>query len=917
MTEATREAPVIETIAGAGVVLVENDPSPLGSIGTDALCADLAARGVPTVLLTAKRDRVSPLPDSYAVDMRLRAVEDHAFPVRVLLQIWNLLVLSRVLRTSGVNVVINQVRRPRRFDLVLLRALHLMHRRVVFAPRRLTPGTTPDSRLPRFARKVYRKADAIVLRSLADSSRLRILIPEAAVRSRVIPPGAVDVSDEPVAPPQSEARRRLGLTQRQAVVLGIADEPDGRGAEDFIDAVAVLRGSVEAVLTGTAVDIHFPRLARRVEELELTGSLELVPTVEVRAQPSLFLSACDVVVIPNRQVSDPELASYAAGHARPVIVTDVSGFAEVLEAGVPGTSVSAGDPRALAEGVTEIVFPRRRLQQEHWELETRPPKMRTWGEAAAGYVPLLDLHGTRTGRRMPTRSLKIWIGVLYMFVLLVTLGMVGANIDKGFSAFNIGLIMGILLPAAALFLLLVPFDVKFLSYWAVLFFFDIGVRAFPEMPLQYAPTLIVVAMTVHLILESPPDRVTLKRTRLLHALLIMQAGWALAEMFNPNMSEWGSTIKMIRLIIEPLLVYVCALTYFRNSVNVRRFVDVYLVVGGLAALYGVKIAFFGYFGFEEAALRGSMAMSESRNIGTMGAPQVWGMWMMHVALLGFALLIERRAWRHKWWLLIVVPAAVLNVITAGQRIQFLGIAVAVPLIIALSIGNPATRLRAVVALFLAGTAAVFVWFWIPGEGSNRAALSGKDPITAARMKLATLKDPDSDEEVLEARLTNGGNTFEAVLAHPLGGGTGLTYVAKISDPISQGNPTQVIGQTDVQSTRARNQIPMQTGDFFFINWMAEQGVVGVILIGLIFGLMVLWNLYAATHARVPVHRALCATGFVWGIAYIINSNTNDAFFSPVSSSGFFAFLALAVCIMAIEDKELGPIEPTAPLPSPG
>lgn len=911
MAEVTREAPVIETVVGRGVVVSENDPGPLTSAGVHALCSSLAARGIPTVLLTARRRPLPDLEGTYVTDSRLRAIEDHVLPVRLALQIWNLLVLLRVLRTSGSNVVVRQVRRPHRFDLTVIRVLHLMHRRVVFAPRFLSVGRRSETDLPRFAKKIYKKVDAIVLRTHADENMLRIVEPDVGGRTRVVPVGEMGFVASANLPDPTEARRRLGFSQRQALVLCVADEIDGASAVDFVEAVTSLRGSVQAILTGRGVDAQFPALARRLAEAGLEETLELVPSVEFASDPGVYFAAADVTVIPNRRVPDQELAYYSVAHNRPVVVTDVGGFAEILDEGIPGGMARPGDAQSIAAAIEQAVFPRRRLQQQHWELETRPPKLRSWNDVSADFVPLLDLQGTRTGRRMAPKSLKIWLGILYMFVLLLTMMIVGANAKKGFSAFNVGLVLGIMLPAATLFLLLVPFDVKFLLYWVVLFFFDVPARAFPKLPLQYIPSLVVAAMIFHLIIESPPDRVQLKGTRFLHALLLMQVGWALAEMFNPNMSDWGSTVKMIRLILEPLLVYVCALAYFRSSLNIRRFVNVYVVIGGLAAFYGVKIAFVGYFGFEQEVLKGSMIESESRNIGTMGNPQVWGMWMMHVALFGFALLLEKSAWRQKWWLWLIIPCAVLGVITSGARIQFIGLGLGVPLILALSIGNPATRMRATVSLFLVAAAGLFIWFWIPDEGTSRAELKGNDPITSARAKLGTLKDPESDDEVLEQRLNNGSNTLEAVIAHPLGGGLGLTYVAKIEDPLTQGNPTQVIGQTDVQATRARNQVPMQIGDFFFINWMAEQGVVGVILIALIFALMVLWNLWVATQARNPLHRALCATGFVWGIAYIINSNTNDAFFSPVSSSGFLAFLALAVCVLAVEEKEYGPVETPA------
>lgn len=907
----------IEAVAGSSVVVCEDDPSWLHSVGTHALCAGLGRRGIPVVYLTARRHNLAAIDGAYVVDQRWRATEGRRLFVRLSAQVQNLWVLLWALRRSGANVVVRRVSRPHWFDLVFLVVLHVIHRRVVYDVANVSLSGSGKG-LSRLARKVCKRADAIVVPTHASARQIRTAVPDAAQRTHSVPPGAFDAGSAGIgatgttgaAIEQSEARRGLGLSQRLPILLCVADERDGRAIGDFLAAVDRLRRQghqVAGILVGSAVEAAPGRYKHKIAAAGLVDHVRLVRAAEFSCYSELFLAACDVVVIPNREVPDPLLAQYARVAARPVVITDVEGFSEVFDSSVSGEMVQPGDPADLAAGIARLVQPRRRLQLAHRELANRPTAVRDWTDVAADFAPVLALRENLLGRRMPIRTARIWIAVLYTFVLFLTLSILNAASAGGFTITNIGLFLGILFPAAVLFVLVVPYDVKFLLFWVALFSYDLGIRAFPKLPMQYIPSLIVGAMVLHLIIESPPGRPKLHGTRLLHAVLIMQVGWAVAEMFNPNMEDVGSSIRMIRLVLEPMLAYACSLAYFRSTHNIRRFVNLYLIVGGLCAFYGLKIAFFGYFGWESAKLVGITA-AEGRNVGTMADPMVWGMWMMHIVLVSVALLVEQRAVRYKWWLLAIIPAAGISMVTAGQRIQFLGLAIALLLVVALGLGIQLTRLRSAVAVFCMATLAFVIWYWIPDQAVSRRELESKNPVTAARLKLGSLKNPQPDDDGLTSRLDTGGNTLKAIIDHPLGGGLGLSYVAPIGTGLSQGSSTQVIGETGTQAAQAHNQVPMQIGDFFFINWMAEQGVVGVILIGMIFLLAVLWNLYAAVRARAPLHRALCVAGFAWTVAYIINSQTNGAFFNPTSSSQFLAFLALAVAIPAVEAHESGALD---------
>lgn len=913
-TRSAAASPVIETLAGTGVVVVEDEAQWPRTAYTHALCQGLGERGVPVLLMTPRRFA---LPDaaagSYVTDPRWRSLQSAPKLLRPLLAVANLWTLLWALRRTRANVVVRAAGAPSRLDLIFVRILHIVHRRVVWVAHRVAPddagGDDGDdaTTLPRWCRKLYRKVDEIAVTSQAAANELVVAMPQIVESVRVVPYGDFRyLVDE--RPNQTEARRLLGVPARLPVALCVCDEADTAAVVDFLDALdrLRLRGTpVGAMLAGTSVDASAQSLTAMIEARGMTETVQIVPADRYLADVAQVYAAADIVVLANRRDPEPEKALYAFAHARPTVVTDIGGFPEVVLEQVNGAVVRPADPEMLASGIASLTYPRRRLQQLQYDLERRVAETEPWSQITARFEPMLARDDVIVGRRISAKGTGLFMGIVWGLILFTTIAALVANAEQGLTTKNLPLIVAIAFPFAAIFVLVIPYDVKFYTYFAVLCTYDIAQRYFMRMPIKYVPSLIVGTMVLHLFLQTPKDRPVLKGTRFFHVLLMLQFGWAVAEIFNPNIDSLPSSVKMIRLLIEPFLVYICALTYFRSIGRIHTFFRFWIWLGFFCTLYGLKIAFLGYFSFELETV-GQIGIAESRNIGTMGNAMVWGLFQMQLFFLCFALLLERKVMRPRLLLYFMIPATAMGMVSAGQRIQFLGLGVGAMLVLFFGLGHRATRTRAVVALVVAAFTAFLVWNWIPNEASSRKDLYGKSPISAARLKLATIKEPSKDADTTRERIKNGSATVKAIISQPLGGGTGLIYVAPVDSQSALGG-TNLLGDEGAQESRARNQVPVQVADFFYINWLAEQGIPGLILITLIFLTICWWNLYMAWRARDPIIRAVCVAGFAFGVGYVINSITNAAFYSPVSSALLFTFAAVPICAAVLEEKAFGPI----------
>lgn len=201
-----------------------------------------------------------------------------------------------------------------------------------------------DRALTRYA---FRQADGFLVQSGAVERDLLSFWPGA--RYRMAPHPVYNMFGERVD--RDDARQRLGVRGRR-VVLFFGYVRPYKGLDVLLEAMALLDPALDAELV---VAGEFYEERKRYDELinalppgiRVTVRAEYTPTERVRE----VFSAADVVVLPYRSATQSGIAQIAYNFDVPVIATDVGGLAEVVNDGVTGFVVPAGDPRALAHAL--------------------------------------------------------------------------------------------------------------------------------------------------------------------------------------------------------------------------------------------------------------------------------------------------------------------------------------------------------------------------------------------------------------------------------------------------------------------------------------------------------------------------------------------------------------------------------------
>lgn len=145
-----------------------------------------------------------------------------------------------------------------------------------------------------------------------------------------------------------------------------------KGEEDLVEAISrTVSRNFEALMAGDGPTRH--SVGRRILDLGLEGRVKLLGTIR-GAEKDDFFDQIDLLCLPSRTDNLPLAVLEAMARARPVVASRIGGIPELVEDGVTGWLVDAGDvtglARALDEAVDNAVEVRRRGQLG-WEKARR------------------------------------------------------------------------------------------------------------------------------------------------------------------------------------------------------------------------------------------------------------------------------------------------------------------------------------------------------------------------------------------------------------------------------------------------------------------------------------------------------------------------------------------------------------------
>jgi glycosyltransferase involved in cell wall biosynthesis len=197
-------------------------------------------------------------------------------------------------------------------------------------PREPRPGQVSAQR------RLYERADAVVVHSHHGRERLVVDLGIPSERVNVIPHGAFDYLT--VLPHEEPLPDELAEVEGP-VVLFFGLLRDYKGVDVLLDAWRGI-GGAELWIVG------MPRIPLKSLRARLTPSVRLFPSFVPEAQVPAWFRRADLVVLPYREIDQSGVLFTALAFGKPLLLSSVGGFPEVAETGA-AELVVPGDPAAL------------------------------------------------------------------------------------------------------------------------------------------------------------------------------------------------------------------------------------------------------------------------------------------------------------------------------------------------------------------------------------------------------------------------------------------------------------------------------------------------------------------------------------------------------------------------------------------
>ena len=206
-----------------------------------------------------------------------------------------------------------------------------------------------------------RTADKFLVLSKVVEDEIKKLFPEVPVFRSSLPIYECYQTQEHLT--QQQAQQTLGLENKN-VILFFGYIRHYKGLMNIIEALPLIRQHVSnahLLVVGEFYDDPKPYLDA-MKQLGLESHITIRNEYVANEAVHLYFTAANLAVLPYNEATQSGILSIAYGFAKPVVITDVGGLAELVENGKTGFIVPPHDIPQLADAVV-------RYFQEHHEEE--------------------------------------------------------------------------------------------------------------------------------------------------------------------------------------------------------------------------------------------------------------------------------------------------------------------------------------------------------------------------------------------------------------------------------------------------------------------------------------------------------------------------------------------------------------------
>ena len=193
-------------------------------------------------------------------------------------------------------------------------------------------------------------ADRFLVLSKVVEEGMRKLYPQIKVFRSSLPIYDCYQTSEQLT--QQQAQQQLGLAGKN-VILFFGYIRQYKGLMNLIEALPLIRNQVSnahLLIVGEFYDNPQPYL-NTIKRLDLGANITIINEYVANEAVHVYFTAANLAVLPYNEATQSGILSIAYGFAKPVVITDVGGLAELVDDGKTGFIVPPHDIPKLADSV--------------------------------------------------------------------------------------------------------------------------------------------------------------------------------------------------------------------------------------------------------------------------------------------------------------------------------------------------------------------------------------------------------------------------------------------------------------------------------------------------------------------------------------------------------------------------------------
>jgi glycosyltransferase involved in cell wall biosynthesis len=251
---------------------------------------------------------------------------------------------------------------------------------IIYTVHNVLPHDTGNARASVF-RRIYSAADLLICHNQTAQEELVRDFGIDAERVRVIPHGPLLPGHD--AARVSHARTALGIPDNECVVLWQGHVKPYKGVPFLLDAWNIVhrqRANATLFIVGSGDSQLYLEFEQQVEQLGIASSVRLVCRFMGVRELAEYYEAADIIVYPYRDITTSGALMTGLNYKKPIIVTDLPAFRELMNPVDPTVIIQYGDRQSLASAIIRLIDdPARRIQLGAKQAELLP----CWTEIGA------------------------------------------------------------------------------------------------------------------------------------------------------------------------------------------------------------------------------------------------------------------------------------------------------------------------------------------------------------------------------------------------------------------------------------------------------------------------------------------------------------------------------------------------------